>query len=107
MLQPCWADCCPTHSLPPVTAPVTVPDAVARDAVLSGVFAASSQEPPDQWLLVAGAAPVPWMDAPKPGLAGESRTNVGASGMDQGLVLQSHLQVGPLCQPWWGDAGGG
>lgn len=90
MLWPCWADCCSTHSLPPVTAPVAVPHAVARDAVLSGVFAASSQEPLDQWLLVAGTAPVLWMEAPKSGPAGESRTSVGASGMDQGLVLQSH-----------------
>lgn len=33
-------------------------------------------EPSHQWLLVAVAAPVPWMDTPKLGQAGESWMNV-------------------------------
>lgn len=112
MLRSCRADCHPTPLLPVVTAPVAVPDAVAGDAVLSGVHAALYQEalvmePLCQWLLVAVAAPVPWRDAPKLGQAGESWTNVGASGMDQGPMLQSHPQVCPLCWSRWGDAGGG
>lgn len=63
-------------------------------------------EPPHQWLLLAVATLVPQMDTPKLGQAGESWMNVGASGIDQGPMLQSH-QVSPLRWPQLDDAGGG
>lgn len=51
--------------------------------MLSGACAASSRDalvmdPPRQWLLVAVAAPVSWMDALKSGQAEESQTNMSA-----------------------------
>lgn len=81
-------------SLPPGTVPVAVPDAVAGDAVLSGVGAALSREAlvmesPHQCLLVASGHTSALDGCPEAGAGWESWVNVGANGIDQGPALQS------------------